>query len=262
MKRGGASVVLVLHDISRRKMAEETLRKAKAETESAYKDLEVFSYSVAHDLRAPVRKINGFCRALVEDCGGEIGPKGHEFLERLCAASQDMGRLIDSLLELSGVTRTELRLERVDLSALVESIAAGLRNGEPGRKVEFAVAPNLAAMADAHLLRSVLENLLQNAWKFTSKHARARIEFGLTQADGQAAYFIRDDGAGFDPAFAGKLFTPFQRLHGSAEFPGTGIGLATAQRIMRKHGGRIWTEGAVEKGAVFYFTLPGAIYGK
>ena len=220
------------------------------------KELEAFCYSVSHDLRSPLRSIDGFGQALVEDCAAVLPPVGVSHVGRIRAASQRMGRLIDDLLQLSRVTRTEMRREPVDLSALAREIAAELARSAPERKVTFEVEEGLAAQGDPGLLRLVLENLLGNAFKFTSKRASARIVVGRTTRDGRPAFFVRDDGAGFDMAYASKLFGAFQRLHGAAEFGGTGIGLATAQRVVRRHGGEIWAEGAVEQGAMLTFTLP------
>jgi PAS domain S-box-containing protein len=238
-------------DITRRKLAEEVLREREASLDAANKELEAFSYSVSHDLRAPLRSIDGFSQALIEDYADKLDPSGHNYLQRVRAATQRMGELIDDLLNLSRVTRAPLRRTRVNLSALAESIAESLRHNEPQRAAEFVIAPSLEDHCDANLLRVVLENLLGNAWKFTSKHPAARIEF--SRSDG--AYFVRDDGAGFDSAYKAKLFGAFQRLHHANDFAGTGIGLATVQRIVRRHGGKVWAEGAPEKGATFYFTL-------
>ncbi|MBI3326004.1 MAG: histidine kinase, partial [Nitrospinae bacterium] len=193
---------------------------------------------------------------LVLRLGVEQGiAQGQDFLMRVRTASQRMAQLIDDMLNLSRVTRNEMYRERVDLSALAQTIAAELRQTQPERHVTFVIAEGLVAHADARLLRVVLENLLGNAWKFTEKHPHARIAFGMTQHDGKPVHFVRDDGAGFDMAYADKLFGPFQRLHTTVEFEGTGIGLATVQRIIHRHGGRVWAEGAVEQGATFYFTL-------
>ena len=225
------------------------------ELEAANKELEAFSYSVSHDLRAPLRAMDGFCRALMEDHAGKLDSDGKHYLERVRAASQRMDQLVDGLLGLSRMARSEIRRTAVNLSALAEAIALELRQSDPGRRVEFVIAPALVANADANLLQIALQNLLGNAWKFTGKHWQARIEVGTMQHEGQTAYFVRDDGAGFDMAYAARLFRAFQRLHTPAQFEGTGIGLATLQRIIERHGGRIWAEAAVEKGATIYFTL-------
>jgi PAS domain S-box-containing protein len=219
------------------------------------KELESFSYSVSHDLRAPLRSIDGFSQILLEEYGEKFGGESKDYLNRVRQASQRMGRLIDDLLGLSRVTRNEMHVQDVDLSALVDLIVSELRNAQPARRVEVVIQPGLTVRGDAGLLRIMLTNLLGNAWKFTGKHERAKIEFGKTTHDGKEVLFIRDDGAGFDMAYAGKLFQPFQRLHGMTEFEGTGIGLATVQRVINRHGGRIWAQGAVEKGATFYFII-------
>jgi len=257
----------ITRDITHLKRAEEEIRRLNAELEqrvvertaqleATNKELEAFSYSVSHDLRAPLRGIDGFSRVLEEDFAGKLDETGRSHLQRVRAAAQRMGALIDDMLMLSQVTRKEMRRELVDLSALAESIAAELRKAEPERHAEFRITPGLAAKGDPVLLRAVLENLLGNAWKFTSKRPEATIEFGRIASNGDDnAYFVRDNGAGFDMAYASKLFGAFQRLHAAAEFRGTGIGLATVQRIVRRHGGRAWAEGAVDKGATFYFTL-------
>ncbi len=237
------------------KKIEDELRRLNEQLEVSNRELEAFSYSVSHDLRAPLRSIDGFSQALLEEYTDRLDDQGKDYLHRISAASQRMGQLIDDLLGLSRVTRSEMHRERVDMSALVQSIAAELRRNQPERKVEFVVTPGRYADADAHLLRIALENLLGNAWKFTEKHRDAKIEFGVTEYGGRSAFFIRDDGAGFDMAYSEKLFGAFQRLHSTAEFSGTGIGLATVQRIIHRHGGQIWAEGKMEGGATFYFTL-------
>jgi len=234
----------------------EDLDRRAAELEAANKELEAFSYSVSHDLRAPLRAIDGFSHALLEDYTDRLDAVGKDYLQRVRTGSQRMAQLIDDMLKLSRVTRAELRREEVDLSALAQEIIAELLRAQPGREVEFTVASGLRAHGDPKLLRIALENLLGNAWKFTGKRSEARIEFGMTHRDGGAAYFARDNGVGFDMAYANKLFGAFQRLHDSSEFPGTGIGLATVQRVIHKHGGKVWAEGEVEKGATFYFSLP------
>jgi light-regulated signal transduction histidine kinase (bacteriophytochrome) len=231
------------------------LARSNAELEAANMELEAFSYSVSHDLRAPLRSIDGFSLALVEDYAEKLDARGTDYLNRVRAATQCMGALIDDLLNLSRVTRSNLARQRVDLSAMAESVAEGLQRSHVHRAVEFVIEDGMTAEGDPRLLRLVLENLIGNSWKFTSKHPRSRIEFGRQVSNGSSTYFVRDDGAGFDPATAGRLFGAFQRLHSTREFPGTGIGLATVQRVIHRHGGRVWAEGAVEKGAVVYFTL-------
>ena len=234
---------------------EQRVQQRTAQLEAINEELESFSYSVSHDLRAPLRSINGFSQALLEDYGEKLDEEGRDYLERVKAASEHMGRLIDDLLSLSRTTRSKMSHERVDLSGLVESIVQELRQSQPERTVKLVVEEGLVTEGDERLLRVALENLLRNAWKFTGKQPQACIEFGLTDADGVSAYFVRDNGAGFDMAYKQKLFGAFQRLHGTSEFPGTGIGLTTVQRIIRRHGGSVWAEGAVGQGATFYFTL-------
>ncbi len=233
------------------------LRQAIVELKAVNRELEAFSYSVSHDLRAPLRSIDGFSQALLEDCSEQLDTTGQDYLRRIRLATQRMGHLIDDLLTLSRVTRSDMHVESVELSRLASRICTDLQQTQINRQVEFVIQPDLVAKGDAHLLQVVLENLLSNAWKFTSKHLQANIEFGaIPQADsGILTYFVRDDGTGFDMAYTDKLFSPFQRLHASHEFPGNGIGLATVQRIVYRHGGRVWAEGTLERGATFYFTL-------
>jgi PAS domain S-box-containing protein len=254
--------VHVARDITERKAAEEKiktlndeLRRHVLDLETANRELEAFSYSVSHDLRAPLRSIDGFSLALLEDYAGKLDVEGKDYLDRVRSATQRMAQLIDDLLKLSRVSRYEMKRERLDLSAVATQIAGRLRNSRPERAAEFNVADDLVAYGDDRLLTIVLENLFANAWKFTAKKPQTVIEFGATLLDGNAAYFVRDNGAGFDMAYADKLFNPFQRLHRETEFPGTGVGLATVKRIVNRHGGRVWIEGAVEKGTTVFFTL-------
>jgi signal transduction histidine kinase len=233
----------------------ETRRQAQA-AETANQELEAFSYSVSHDLRAPLRGIAGFSQALVEDETDRLSPKGHDYLNRIRAGAQRMGELIDDLLRLSRVSRADFKKERVDLSALVALVIADLRKADPERDVTVTVMPTVMASADPRLVRILLENLLGNAWKFTSKTAGPTIEFGMREDAGERVYFVRDNGAGFDMKYAERLFGAFQRLHSDKEFAGTGIGLATVQRIVLRHGGRIWVDASVGGGATFQFTLP------
>ncbi len=256
----------VARDLTERKQAQDKIIRLNneleqrviertAQLEAANKELEAFSYSVSHDLRAPLRSIDGFSQALLEDYADKLEAEGKDFLQRVRASTQRMGELIDDMLNLSRVTRAEMRREPVDMTGMAQALAADLQKSAPDREVEFVIADGLTAQGDARLLRIVLDNLLGNAWKYTSKHPHARIEFGFAQNNGHSAYFVRDDGAGFDMVYADKLFGVFQRLHRQTEFSGTGVGLATVQRIMHRHGGRVWAEGELEKGATFYFTF-------
>ena len=234
---------------------EQRVQERTTELATINKELESFSYSVSHDLRAPLRSIDGFSQALLEDYSDKLDSSAQDYLHRVRRAAQHMAVLIDDMLSLSRVTRSAMRREKLDLSTLAKSIAADLQQGEPGRRAEFIIENDLTVVGDSHLLRAAMENLLRNAWKYTSAHSSARIEFGRSEQNGKCTFFVRDDGAGFDSRYADRLFGVFQRLHTAAEFPGTGVGLATVQRIIHRHGGEIWAEGAVEKGATFYFTL-------
>jgi signal transduction histidine kinase len=230
--------------------------EANRELRDANIELEAFSYSVSHDLRAPLRAVDGFSHVLAERYQEVLDEKGRHYLGLIREAGQRMTRLIDDLLKLSRVTRAEFTRGTVDLSELARSVTDDLHYHEPQREVEVKITPGLVSLGDASLLRVALDNLLGNAWKFSSKNeSRAVIEFGLTEANGKTAFFVRDNGAGFDPAYAHKLFGAFQRLHSTSEFDGTGIGLATVRRIIHRHHGTIWAEGAVDQGATFYFTL-------
>jgi PAS domain S-box-containing protein len=251
----------VARDITDRIRAEAALARAKDAAEAASRELEAFSYSVAHDLRAPLRGMNGFAQVLLDTYRDKFDAEGQDWLQEILLNAKKMGSLIDGLLSLAQWTRSELRPEDVDLSAIVCEVAARLALSEPQRTVAIEVERGLHADVDSRLARALLENLLANAWKFTSKALAARIEFGASEKDGSRAFFVRDNGAGFDMAYAGKLFAPFQRLHTTDEFPGTGIGLATVQRIVHRHGGLIWAEGAVDKGATFSFAFPARASG-
>jgi light-regulated signal transduction histidine kinase (bacteriophytochrome) len=210
----------------------------------------------------PCLTIDGFSQALIEDCSDRLDPAGQDYLNRIRNATQRMGHLIDDLLNLSQVTRSEMHPEDVNLSNIANSISMELQRDEPERQVEFQTQPGLKTHGDAPLLQILLTNLLTNAWKFTSKRSQGHIEFGMMAPAGDiTTYFVRDNGAGFDMAFAGKLFGPFQRLHRTTEFPGNGIGLATVQRIVHRHGGKVWAEGALDQGATFYFTLQPEVIG-
>ena len=249
-------------EIAERRRVEEDMRKLNTnlldrttQLEASNKELEAFSYSVSHDLRAPLRGIDGFSQAVLDDYHDKLDETGRNYLKRVREASQRMAKLIDAMLNLARLIRAELTFESVDLSALGRSIAADLSKAEPDRQVEIVVADNLRATADPDLTRVVLENLLGNAWKFTSQEEFARIELGMTYHYSQPVFFVRDNGVGFDMTFADKLFGAFQRLHAVSEFPGIGIGLATVHRIIQRHGARLWAEASVGKGATFFFTL-------
>jgi PAS domain S-box-containing protein len=256
-------------DISERKRAEAELQRHRghleelveartAQLEMANRELEAFSYSVSHDLRAPLRAIDGFSRILVEDYAAQLNAEARGYLERVCNAVQRMGRQIDELLELSRVGRAEMRQTDVDLGRLANEVVEQLRAGDPARTVHVTIAPALIGRGDDRLLRLVLENLLGNAWKYTRHTTDARIEFGAMQQNGETVYGVRDNGTGFDMAYVDKLFKPFQRLHRAEDFEGTGVGLAIVARIVTRHGGRVWAEGQAGKGASFFFTLPSA----
>jgi signal transduction histidine kinase len=233
----------------------DSLRRQKDAVESANRELESFSYSVSHDLRAPLRSIDGFSQILLRDFSEVLGEAGARHLLRVRDSAQRMGQLIDDLLSLARVARSEVHRTDVDLSALARTIAERLRVTAPERDCLFTIEDGLHAKADERLVAIVLENLLGNAWKFTSKRPQARISFGGEPHGGELTYVVRDNGAGFDMAYAGKLFGAFQRLHSNKEFEGTGIGLATVQRVVQRHSGKIWAEGSVNCGAAFFFTL-------
>ncbi|MFZ5877347.1 MAG: sensor histidine kinase [Nitrospirota bacterium] len=231
------------------------LQEVNRQLRIANAELDAFSYSVSHDLRAPLRSIDGFSRILMEDYPDKLDAKGQQYLRRVRESSQQMAQLIDGLLNLSRVTRADMNREAVDLSTMARTVAEALQATEPERTAEFAIQPGMTVQGDPRLLRVVLNNLLGNAWKYSGTRSHTRIEVGRRDQDGRDLYFVRDNGVGFNMAYADKLFGVFQRLHSASEFPGTGIGLATVQRIIHRHGGQIWAEGAVGHGATFYFTL-------
>jgi PAS domain S-box-containing protein len=258
----GLLVSAAIRDITRRRQIEadiqklnDDLKQRAGQLEAANKELEAFSYSVSHDLRAPLRSIDGFSEALLEDYGELIPPEGREYLGRVRVSAKRMAVLIDDLLNLSRITRAAVQRRFLNISRMAEEIISTLRESQPERQVTVTIMPDLMVEADPHLLRIMLENLLGNAWKFTSRREQALIKFGQQSRVKERTFFVRDNGAGFDMAYANKLFGVFQRLHQESEFPGSGIGLATVQRIINIHGGHIWAEGREGQGATFYFTL-------
>ncbi len=254
--------VVALTDITHQKAIQEQLEvlnrkllNLAANLAQSNKELETFSYSVAHDLRAPLRAIEGFSQFLIDDYSDKIDDQGKDYLRRIGLGCLRMGSLIDDLLGLANVTRKDMKAEKTDIGEIAASVAEKLKESYPNRRVEFSSPTHIEAFGDPGLLRIALENLIGNAWKFTSKTENAKIEIGLVEKSGETAYFVKDNGAGFDMKYAGKMFDPFQRLHSQADFPGQGLGLAIVSRIISRHGGRIWAEGEVGKGAALYFTL-------
>ena len=260
------ALIYAYHNSLRRRHAESMLRRLNLELEdhvnqrttelqASIRELESFSYSVSHDLRSPLRGINGFSSLLLQDYGERLDEQGREYLRRICSATLRMSELIDGMIDLAQLTREPIHLAEINLSRIAESIAKELHAAEPERRVEFTAEPDVQVRGDERLLRVVLHNLLSNAWKFTARKNVAHIEFGVRQKGSSTVYFVSDDGAGFDMRYADKLFGAFQRLHGVKDFAGTGIGLATVHRIVQRHGGLVWAEGEIDKGATFFFTL-------
>jgi PAS domain S-box-containing protein len=261
--------VAIILDITDRKEAERKLHEYQEHLEdmveqrtrnlvAVNRELESFCYSVSHDLRAPLRSIDGFSQALLEDYGNKLEEDAQNYLGRVRSSTQRMGQLIDDLLKLSRVVRSDMNMLKVDLASLARNVETQLRERFPDRNVEFVVADDLCAQGDERLLLTMLENLISNAWKFTANNDPARVELGETEQDGHKVYYIKDNGAGFDEAYVHKLFEPFQRLHSMQEYEGTGVGLATVQRIIRRHGGEVWAEGKIDQGATVFFTLGGS----
>ena len=260
------AIVVLAHDITERKRHQDEVLRLNNELERrvqertralemANRELESFAYSVSHDLRTPLRAINGFSRLIEEDHAGNMEEQGRALLQRVGAAARRMGELIEDLLKLSRISRQEIRIGPIDLSALARAVVEELQAAEPGRQADWVIASGVQAAGDAGLLRVTLQNLIGNAWKYSSNRDITRIEFGVVEKDGRPVYFVRDNGAGFDMAYSERLFGAFQRLHSPEEFPGTGIGLATVARIVHRHGGEVWAEGKVNEGATFYFSL-------
>lgn len=269
---GNVLTSMIVRDLTERKRAEEEIARLQAELrqrvvtrtaqlEATNEELEALVYSISHDLRTPLRAIDGFSAEVLESSVDRLGPEDADDLRRVRLAAQRMARLVDGISALSRSSRRDLVREHVDVSAIAESVTVELRSAWPERRVETVIAPGLAVDADAGAVRVILRHLLDNAWKFTARREEARIEVGVIDADGERAFFVRDDGAGFDPRVAQHLFGAFRRMHTETEFEGPGIGLATVRRLVSRHGGRVWAEAEVEKGATFYFTLPPADAG-
>jgi PAS domain S-box-containing protein len=246
----------IIRDISARRRAEEAVRTARDSAEASNRELEAFSYSVSHDLQAPLTRIDNLSQSVLEEAGERLDDRSRDYILRMRATAQRTLRLVDELLELSRASRAELLVQHVDMSALARAVASDLRARQPDRSVDVSVQDRMAASGDPGLLRGVLENLIDNAWKFTSKRPDALIEVGLREENGGTVFFVRDNGAGFDPAYTHLLFAPFQRLHKESDFPGTGVGLAVVQRIVHRHGGHVWADGSIDRGATFSFTVP------
>jgi len=255
-KMDGKGIVCIVRDITVHKNFDKELECKARELSAANKELEAFSYSLTHDMRSYITRGYSAAQILQDSYRATLDANGQYLVKIICEANQDMEALVKDMLVLSRLNQSEIRREQVDLGERARGIAAALRQAEPGRSVEFVVAPDLVAECDPQLMKIALENLLGNAWKYTRKVPDARVEFGMVEHDGTKAFFVRDNGMGFDMKDADQLFEPFHRLQNAKEFPGTGIGLATVQRIILRHDGEVWGEGAPAKGVTFYFTLP------
>jgi light-regulated signal transduction histidine kinase (bacteriophytochrome) len=249
LENEGTIVLAAIRDITLRKKSEIEIKKLNEE-------LKAFSYSVSHDLRAPLRSIDGFSNIILKNYGHLLDDQGKDYLNRVMNASRHMGQLIDDMLKLSRLTRVGINIELINLSSIAESVSTELRNSNPERKADFIIQPEMMVNADPNLMRIAIENLLGNAWKYSNRQIETKIEFGtFINKDNKTVFFIHDNGVGFDMKYVNKLFGAFQRLHGTAEFEGSGIGLATVQRIIHRHGGTIWAEGEINNGATFCFML-------
>ena len=253
--QGKPGIMGTIQDITEAKQSEESLKKYASELEAANKELESFSYSASHDLRAPLRTLDGFSEILIQEYGDKLDETGKDYLNRIRKASQNMSQLIDDMAKLSRITQVGMNYQEVDLSEMARSILKEFKEYQPERKADFIIAPHMKAKADDQLTLILMRNLLENAWKFTSRCPLTKIEFGISSQRGKEVYFIKDNGIGFDMKYADKLFKPFQRIHSEKDYTGTGIGLAIVQRVVQRHGGRIWAESEVSKGATFFFTL-------
>lgn len=251
-ERLAASIAIALQ----RRQAEQRLQSVLLNVESYNQELQEFAFSVSHDLRAPLRAIDGFSAALEQECGDRLDATGSDYLRRVRTSAARMKRLLEELLGLSRLSEVKMSRERIDLSATATDLATELRRVDPDRQADIVIQPELVVSGDATLIRFAMQNLLENAWKYTSRKNSARIEVGVDETGDEPVYFVRDNGVGFDMAYADRLFGVFQRLHTAEEYPGDGVGLASVRRVIHRHGGRVWAEGTVDQGAAFYFTIP------